>query len=106
MIRGRCDVRQGNNCPGKLSDYDGIHLIMAGGHGHAPTCLSIDLYNNDTGDLICRTEARYGTSNQARVIGVIGVSHSNCTLKNIRCQVENLLLLQTDLVLLIHLLGV
>ena len=29
-------------------------------HCHAPTCLRVDLYNNDTGELICRAEPVYG----------------------------------------------
>ena len=29
-------------------------------HCHAPTCLRVDMYNNDTGELICRAEPVYG----------------------------------------------
>ena len=29
-------------------------------HSHAPTCLRLDVYNNDTGKLICRVEPVYG----------------------------------------------
>jgi len=31
----------------------GINLIYAGGHCHTPSCISLDLYNADTGELIC-----------------------------------------------------
>mmetsp|Transcript_8887 Transcript_8887/g.20380 ORF Transcript_8887/g.20380 Transcript_8887/m.20380 type:complete len:740 (+) Transcript_8887:10-2229(+) len=32
----------------------GVSLIMAGGHCHAPACISLELYNADTGFLVCR----------------------------------------------------
>lgn len=32
---------------------DGIELIYAGPHCHAPSCLSMELYNADTGELLC-----------------------------------------------------
>ena len=39
-------------------------------HCHAPTCLSVAMYNNATGELICREEPLYGATgtihNQAR----------------------------------------
>jgi hypothetical protein len=38
----------------------GINLVYAGGHCHAPSCISIELYNLDTGELICRQEPVYG----------------------------------------------
>ena len=31
------------------SDQAGMYLIYAGGHCHAPACISLDLYNADTG---------------------------------------------------------
>merc|ERR1711937_205310 len=39
----------------------GIKLMYAGGHCHAPSCISLDLYNADTGDLLCRQKPTYGT---------------------------------------------
>lgn len=33
------------------------------GHCHAPTCLEFNLYNQDTGDLICAQVPVFGTSN-------------------------------------------
>lgn len=32
----------------------GIKIRFAGGHCHAPSCISLELYNADTGALICR----------------------------------------------------
>jgi len=43
----------------------GINLIYAGGHCHAPSCISLELYNQDTGELICRQEPVYGTGSGA-----------------------------------------
>lgn len=48
------DLIQGNK---------GIKLIHAAPHCHAPTCISMELYNADTGDLICRVVPRYGKGN-------------------------------------------
>ena len=60
----KCPVRQGSNCPGDIGQYEGVELIMAGAHCHAPACLSLELYNEDTGQLICRNDAIYGSSEQ------------------------------------------
>ena len=35
-------------------------LVAAHFHCHAPTCLSMTLYNNKTGEVICREEPIYG----------------------------------------------
>jgi len=43
---------------------DGVQLIYAGPHCHAPSCLSMELYNADTGRLICRVEPMYGQSGE------------------------------------------
>jgi len=40
-----------------------MRLIYAGGHCHAPSCISIELYRNDTGELLCRQLPLYGTGN-------------------------------------------
>lgn len=39
----------------------GFKPILLGGHCHAPTCLSMELWNADTGELICRNLPTYGT---------------------------------------------
>ena len=43
------------------SNATGIKLIYAGGHCHAPSCISLDLYNADTGDLLCSQKPTFGT---------------------------------------------
>jgi hypothetical protein len=37
-----------------------MYLVASHHHCHAPTCLRIDMFNNDTGELICRQEPVYG----------------------------------------------
>lgn len=37
-----------------------MHLIGAHFHCHAPTCLRMELWNNDTGTILCRQEPIYG----------------------------------------------
>ena len=65
MILAKCKARLGNDCPGNLEAFDGLKLVMAGGHCHAPACISIELYNDGTGEqLICWNEAVYGEINQ------------------------------------------
>jgi len=39
---------------------NGVSLIMAGGHCHAPACIDIELYDADTGNLICRVTPEMG----------------------------------------------
>jgi len=40
-------------------------LVYAGGHCHAPSCVRLDLYRNDTGTpkLLCRQEPLFGQGN-------------------------------------------
>merc|ERR1711920_56730 len=38
----------------------GLKVVNAHFHCHAPTCLSMTLYNNDMGELICQENAVYG----------------------------------------------
>eukprot|EP00928_Gymnodinium_smaydae_P061805 TRINITY_DN4579_c0_g3_i1.p1 TRINITY_DN4579_c0_g3~~TRINITY_DN4579_c0_g3_i1.p1 ORF type:complete len:919 (+),score=147.86 TRINITY_DN4579_c0_g3_i1:333-2759(+) len=46
-------------------DSPGMRLLYAGGHCHAPSCISIELYRNDTGtpSLLCRQLPYYGQGN-------------------------------------------
>eukprot|EP00501_MAST-03F_sp_TOSAG23-6_P000551 GSMAST32.ASY1.ANO1.572.1 assembled CDS len=37
-----------------------FQLIYLGGHCHAPSCISLDLFNEDTGELLCRQMPIYG----------------------------------------------
>eukprot|EP00005_Dracoamoeba_jomungandri_P011599 CAMPEP_0174265228 /NCGR_PEP_ID=MMETSP0439-20130205/25700_1 /TAXON_ID=0 /ORGANISM="Stereomyxa ramosa, Strain Chinc5" /LENGTH=693 /DNA_ID=CAMNT_0015351583 /DNA_START=91 /DNA_END=2172 /DNA_ORIENTATION=+ len=41
----------------------GINLVYAGGHCHAPSCISMELFNADTGELICKQTPIFGKSN-------------------------------------------
>lgn len=59
-----CDVRQAADCTGLRQNKTGIKLIYAGAHCHAPSCLSEDLYNADTGELLCHHEAVYGQGSE------------------------------------------
>ena len=78
----QCDTRKGSSCSGNITDFDGIHLIYAGGHCHAPSCISMELYNADTGKLLCHHSPVYGQSDEVRIrleIGQIYHLHiSNC----------------------------
>ena len=40
----------------------GVKIMFAGGHCHAPACISLEMYNADTGDLICRQTPVLGES--------------------------------------------
>eukprot|EP01047_Picozoa_sp_COSAG01_P001690 COSAG01_NODE_40_length_32708_cov_25.641234_5_plen_866_part_00 len=42
----------------------GIHFVQMGGHCHSPACLSLELFNADTGQLICRISPVAGTSQE------------------------------------------
>ena len=62
----QCDIRKNSQCSGNITDYDGIHLVYAGGHCHAPSCFSMELYNADTGMLLCRTIPVYNKYDEVR----------------------------------------
>jgi hypothetical protein len=51
----------GTNDPRK---YEGIQLIYAGPHCHAPSCISMELYNANTGELLCGMSAEFGKSTE------------------------------------------
>lgn len=59
-----CPLHDASWCTGRgstdSSKADGVKLIYAGPHCHAPTCLSMDLYNTDTGQLLCHVEPVHG----------------------------------------------
>ena len=42
----------------------GIKLYYAGGHCHAPSCISLNLYNGDTGELLCSQTPLYGENDK------------------------------------------
>ena len=43
-----------------IQNNSGVKLIYAAPHCHAPSCISMELYNEDTGDLICRVDSKIG----------------------------------------------
>lgn len=59
-----CDTRNNSACWGDTSKFDGINLVYAGGHCHAPSCLLMELYNADTNQLLCRHDPVYGKSHE------------------------------------------
>ena len=60
-----CPMRDASRCTGTGStdpaQTKGVQLVYAGPHCHAGTCLSMDLYNADTGRLLCHVEPTRGT---------------------------------------------
>jgi len=40
-----------------------MRLIYYGGHCHAPACISMTLYRNDTGEILCQQKPIYGQGN-------------------------------------------
>eukprot|EP01062_Namystynia_karyoxenos_P058476 TRINITY_DN4_c0_g1_i1.p1 TRINITY_DN4_c0_g1~~TRINITY_DN4_c0_g1_i1.p1 ORF type:complete len:752 (+),score=166.73 TRINITY_DN4_c0_g1_i1:99-2258(+) len=62
LSRVNCSVRTNVNCAdSRKVGPGGVNLIYAGGHCHAPACISLDLINADTGALVCHNEAVHGT---------------------------------------------
>lgn len=59
-----CPIHDASWCTGKGSTNSsvtkGIKFIYIGPHCHAGTCLSMELYNADTGRLLCQIEPRHG----------------------------------------------
>jgi hypothetical protein len=44
------------------ASYSGITPLVIAAHCHAPSCIRQQLFNADTGDLLCQVEAKYGSS--------------------------------------------
>jgi len=63
MMR-ECPLRKDPSCWGNTTGYEGINLIYAAGHCHAPSCISMELYNADTGMLLCSHYPVYGKTHQ------------------------------------------
>ena len=64
-----CDTHpDGSWCTGSGSKdpdkTEGVEIIYAGPHCHAPSCLSMELYHANTGQLLCRVEPIYGKSEE------------------------------------------
>jgi len=65
-FKGRDMVRFGNtrtetfDTPYPRHNETGIKLLYINGHCHAAACMQFDLWNDDTGELICRQHGRMG----------------------------------------------
>jgi len=70
---------EGNSCEGIIeahisasemgledtpANYTGIMPLVITAHCHAPSCIREELYNADTGELICRVTALYGNGTE------------------------------------------
>jgi len=63
-----CDVTTDPYCadvPTAMARGGALKLLMAGGHCHSPSCLSLELYNDDTGALLCRVTPVLGRGDDA-----------------------------------------
>lgn len=49
-------------CAPGWNESSAVLLLRAGTHCHSPTCISQDLIIEQTGELLCRSEALYGKS--------------------------------------------
>eukprot|EP00494_Astrolonche_serrata_P006497 UN06521 len=75
-----CDT-QGNPFCQPESEYDdkkGLYLIFASPHCHGPQCKSMELWNADTGELLCVTHPNIGTGEEAHNEKGYLVSIPNC----------------------------
>eukprot|EP01052_Picozoa_sp_SAG31_P011433 SAG31_NODE_646_length_13223_cov_14.088845_4_plen_602_part_00 len=57
-----CNPRTSPHCAGEGVANSGVDLIYASCHCHAPACVSCELWNADTGELICEQIPVYGQS--------------------------------------------
>merc|ERR1712137_1200365 len=60
--RPDCNIVTEPYCADVKKAQKGFGLSMFGGHCHAPACLSIEMFNRDTGQLICRITPIMGTA--------------------------------------------
>lgn len=49
--------------PKYIGNSSGFELIYAGPHCHAPMCLGMELYNADTGNILCHVDGILGSGN-------------------------------------------
>ena len=57
------NVRTGTfDTPIPTANQTGLKLMYINGHCHAAACIQFDLYNDDTGELICRQQGRAGAT--------------------------------------------
>ena len=63
MLAPDCSVEHDHYCASlKTAEARGgmMRLLMAGGHCHSPACIALELWNADTGELVCRVTPRHG----------------------------------------------
>ena len=65
---GDCPNGPDCECEHKITYHwtmSNARMLYAGGHCHAPSCIDIALYKNDTGtpELLCHQQSTYGTGN-------------------------------------------
>jgi len=64
-INARFTVKQWfNGRAPPTQDYKGVKMIYCSGHCHAPSCISMELYNEDTGKLLCKQTPVVGTGTE------------------------------------------
>jgi hypothetical protein len=89
------------SCKAAWHDAKAVGLVTAHGHCHAPTCLSMELYNADTGVLLCRQAPLYGGTGAPSLAGGRFdepgyIATPPCVWSNASDGVEDLLLLPMD----------
>merc|ERR1712025_223417 len=63
-MANNCGLRKSPNCWGNMDAADGVEIIYAAGHCHAPSCISMELYHADTGKLLCAHYPTFGQSHE------------------------------------------
>ena len=53
MLAASCKMTDGQCMDGRMVGDDGFKMIMAASHCHAPNCIKNELWNVDTGEVIC-----------------------------------------------------
>jgi hypothetical protein len=49
----------------QIANASGVKFLSIHGHCHAPTCISFELFNVDTGEKICSQRPMYGSGNSS-----------------------------------------
>lgn len=50
----------------KFNKNDILRLAHVGPHCHAPTCISMELFNDDTGESLCKVDGTFGSGNLSK----------------------------------------
>jgi len=65
MLHHPCDELTDSYCADTRRAQEGLLLVMAGGHCHAPACIGMELWNADTGESLCEIRPVFGGSRRA-----------------------------------------